>query len=375
MQKLFNLIILLILVTVADACHSKQEKGMSMVVYGKLDLPKGVFQLIESGDRGYVDNQVIDTLQSTDGSFNFKVFKKDRIGIYALQFIDESGIKYEIFFHTKRALNGGALNSQYFLYDDTIGIFGKLKPFIPRGFKLPDNLKWFTVIEPIKTGKQTEAMYNIDFDFSMFPTDESFELLKAKVEEFPDSYYLIHELNKYRSNFSSSQIKTLLPKFNEQIQQTPYFNELQKSIEVREHNTIAKINFEDSVGNAIKVDFSGSRVNIIILWASWCGPCRQEIPSLKKIFNKFGKDVQLVSISLDADRHEWLTALRNENMPWKQLLLPLKLKDNEKDLLNFDGAIPTTFLYDSKGLLLEKTTGYNSHLFEEFSDLIVKYLR
>ena len=70
-----------------------------------------------------------------------------------------------------------------------------------------------------------------------------------------------------------------------------------------------KVNISDFKGKVLVVDF----------WASWCGPCRKEIPKMKEYYKNFDKtQVEFLSISIDQKRDAWLKAKTDEQMPWSQ---------------------------------------------------------
>lgn len=71
-----------------------------------------------------------------------------------------------------------------------------------------------------------------------------------------------------------------------------------------------------------KVSLKGFRGKYVLLdfWASWCGPCRGEIPNLKKAWEKYHpKGLEIVSITIDKKEQDWRKALKQEDMPWTQL--------------------------------------------------------
>ncbi|WP_435523487.1 TlpA family protein disulfide reductase [Chryseobacterium indoltheticum] len=50
--------------------------------------------------------------------------------------------------------------------------------------------------------------------------------------------------------------------------------------------------------------------HLVIFWASWCGPCRQEIPLLKKVYSESNKEIEFVSVSIDNDKKSWKRSIK-----------------------------------------------------------------
>ncbi|MDR2413568.1 MAG: AhpC/TSA family protein [Odoribacteraceae bacterium] len=94
---------------------------------------------------------------------------------------------------------------------------------------------------------------------------------------------------------------------------------------------------------------AGKRLLVIDFWASWCAPCRQEIPRLKELYSAFAPaGLEIVSISIDKDRDAWIKAMDAEQMPWPQL----RDAGDVNSKLFFVKAIPALFVVDSSGVVL-----------------------
>ena len=75
-------------------------------------------------------------------------------------------------------------------------------------------------------------------------------------------------------------------------------------------------------GKTLKLSDLYGKVLYLDIWATWCGPCCEEIPYMEKLAEHFKNDkrVELISISIDAKKKEWLNKLAKDKPQWKQFL-------------------------------------------------------
>lgn len=90
-------------------------------------------------------------------------------------------------------------------------------------------------------------------------------------------------------------------------------------------------------------------VTLIELWASWCMPCRGDMPCVKQAYDRYRRrGFDIVSVSVDRDEARWREALAEERMPW------LQLRDADgRCFERFETTgVPTAILVDGEGRIL-----------------------
>jgi peroxiredoxin len=113
---------------------------------------------------------------------------------------------------------------------------------------------------------------------------------------------------------------------------------------------------QDTLGQPVSLSSFRGKYVLIDFWASWCGPCRAENPTVVKAYNKYkDKGFTILGISLDrpGQKDKWLKAIHDDGLTWTHVS-DLKFWDNEVAKLYDIKAIPTNFLVDKSGKIVAR---------------------
>jgi cytochrome c biogenesis protein CcmG, thiol:disulfide interchange protein DsbE len=96
------------------------------------------------------------------------------------------------------------------------------------------------------------------------------------------------------------------------------------------------------------------KIVVVNFWATWCGPCREEIPDLVRVYEQYsGRDVVFAGISLDSKPSEVVPSFaRRYKIPY-----PTLVPAPESAIANAIQTIPTSFLIDRQGRIARTWAG------------------
>lgn len=114
-----------------------------------------------------------------------------------------------------------------------------------------------------------------------------------------------------------------------------------------------------------------NKYTLLEFWASWCGPCRGDIPHIKRAYNDFAeKGFEVISYSLDHDRDKWIKASIDEDISWFNVSDLQAFKSlTVKDYGVF--GVPTNYLIDKEGIIVGQNLRHQ-YLYQELEELLIK---
>ncbi len=127
----------------------------------------------------------------------------------------------------------------------------------------------------------------------------------------------------------------------------------------------------DLEGNEVTLsDFEGSVV-ILDLWATWCPPCRQEIPFLVSLYEEFRDDgLVVVGVGLDQGGAPTLAPFVEDN----SITYPILVGNRDVQTRYGVTGIPTTFMIGRDGRISIKHVGYHPSMADQMREEVVKLL-
>ena len=361
MRKILRLLLLVCIVVTTNSVFAQK----TITIKGKVKFPYNRFNM-EIIERQGFDKTIIDSCKvKDDGTYEFKM-KVDKPGVYTLDCQKWQSVQ---FWAEDEDLE---IN---FRGEDTARIKIKNPPYVYikggpnnevmnlmnwngyRGYQLMIGISQGVYRIP---GIDDQTKQEVSGKFYDMLGDESRARIRFLAEHYADRNSVLAVLPALRGEENEELVQQVLARLESKNPNyaplLKYKAEMAEAKAQKERLAEGKIapEFSFPTPDGKKMlgpqDFKG-KILVLDFWASWCGPCRAEIPHLKEAYKEYSnKGVAFFSVSIDKDNAAWRKAMKEENMPWAQVQAPKAGKDVMKQY-QFSG-IP--YILDKEGKIVAK---------------------
>ena len=120
-----------------------------------------------------------------------------------------------------------------------------------------------------------------------------------------------------------------------------------------------EINLPSPDGKLISLSSLKGKIVVIDFWASWCGPCRREMPEMVELYKEYKtRGLEIYGVSLDENTDAWKSAIAGDHITWIQVS-DLKKWDSKPVMEYGIEEIPQTVLIDRNGKIVAKGLDMN----------------
>ena len=159
-----------------------------------------------------------------------------------------------------------------------------------------------------RTREQNSKKLNMEKYMAKFYNDQAFA-----------PFIMLFEMT---NELSLDELKELRGQLDEKLNNHPYTKELDEIIANKEFKVgveAPEFSIKGMNGEEIELKNYAGKYVLLDFWASWCGPCRTEMPTVVKLYQECkGKDFEIIGISLDQKPEPWKKAVKDLKMTWPQ---------------------------------------------------------
>ncbi len=156
--------------------------------------------------------------------------------------------------------------------------------------------------------------------------EKFYQAIKNSVTDNVGNDFGLHNLCSYYNMYAPEELAPVLDAYlvafptDARLQQIKKRNDLTLETSVgKPFKDFEMADTEDGV-HKLSEYIAANKVTLVDFWASWCGPCRAEMPAVKAAYEAYkDKGFGIVGVSLDNNKEAWLAAIKNLGMEWVHL--------------------------------------------------------
>ena len=344
-------IYLLAVAAIVAACSGNKGYVVTGTVEGGADGDTVFLQKVDGRNLVKVDSAVI-----TKGTFTFKGVQDTAVNRYVTyKPAGKEGILMDFF------LENGNIKINLTRDNDSATGTPSNDAYQEIRAQLNDlNKQMMTIYESMSdttlTDEQREAKMKEMNDLQ----EKSMEITKAGIAKNITNLVGVHLLKNNYYYLEVDELDPLMPQIPAEFANDEVIIKIKGNVEKMKATAVGQkfTDFEMATpdGKPVKLsDYVGKgKVVLIDFWASWCGPCRREMPNLVEAYAQYkNKGFEIVGISLDSKADAWAKGVKDLNITWTQLSDLQGWKNSGAQLYGVN-SIPHTVLVDKDGTIIAK---------------------
>lgn len=188
--------------------------------------------------------------------------------------------------------------------------------------------------------------------------DQAMEKSISFITSHPDSYVSVDKLQELAPGMDFKTLERLFNTLGTPLKSSVAGKRLAAKVDIYKNTVVGSIapvfTQKDVDGKLVSLQDLRGKYVLLDFWASWCGPCRKENPTVLKAYNRFHhKGLAVLAVSLDDNEAKWKQAIHDDQMPWIHVS-DLKGTANAVALQYGIYGIPANYLIDPKGKIVGK---------------------
>lgn len=215
----------------------------------------------------------------------------------------------------------GSLNQE--VYEKIAGVYGQI-------LKAPEHKEYAEAQQKMAglRNTDTEAYYKLQDETEPLSERFSEAVRQRQLELIRENRTVessVLNLRMMWNDMTLEELKEVFSVLDPKVQNSPMAAEVREEIAIRERvrpgQPAPDFSLETPDGSRLALSDLRGKYVLLDFWASWCRPCRASFPEKKKIYARFkDKGFEILGVTNDSRREDWLKALEQDQLPWKQVI-------------------------------------------------------